>query len=175
MVFLSVVLLIVFLAGFFGLEQFAQNALNASDIRVIGISILSPEFRLFLGIGVIFCEFAIVFFSMLPRIGDTIKDALIPLARLLPMGAFLGAIYNTFEPIFRDLMPASLSATSSNGAYIAQAISTGSFGRNLILTLLTMILFAITTQALGNTTSNSEVQRLRAEVERYRKELRRVI
>ncbi len=168
-VFFLVLLLLVFLAGFFGLETYAQNVMQASDIRILGISLLSSEFRAFLGIGVLFLEFAVILFSMLDRIGDTIREIIRLAARLLPFGLFLTSIWKTFAPVLQALLPneilGQIGMASENPAPLTQVVTGDGFSEGVLLTLGTMALFIITTYALNRPSPTVvEVKRPRTKV-----------
>jgi hypothetical protein len=171
-----IVMLVVFLTAFLGLEQFANNVMQASDIRILGFSILSEEFRVFLGAGTIFFEAAIIFFVMLDRVGDVIRTALIPVARLVPLVLFVFTAWNTLAPVIVPLLPAGvgeLVGVYGNQVTVAQTVSSGSFAVGVMLTLGTMLFFALTTYTLGRQ-ENAEVRALRQELARYQKALKGV-
>jgi hypothetical protein len=166
-------LLSLFLCAFLGLEPFLVNVVKASDIRVLGISLTETGFRAFLGFGVVFLEFAVIFFALLDRGGETIKAVLKPLVSLLPLLGFIFSSYQTFAPIFTSLLPRSLAAQAGiaqNENYLAQAVNDGSFTRNVVVTVVMMVLFVITTFALSRPDNiSSEVRRLREENARFKK------
>lgn len=170
-----VILLIIFLGAFLGLEPFLTNVVQ-KDVTVMGISLLGTGFQAFLGLGVVFIQFLIFFFAFLDRIGDTIKAVLKPLISLLPLLAFIGSVQRTFMPFFLTILPDSLAlqlgeanVTASAGIpqnenYIATAIANGSFTTNVLLTVGTMVLFALTSYATTRSADVSqEVRRLREE------------
>lgn len=177
---LFVLLLIIFLVAFFGgIEAFAdfyRDYVNQQgDVRILGLlsltSLTSPEFKVFLGGGIVFLEFVIILFSMLDRIVDTIKEIIRPVAKLIPLGAFLTAIYQTFKPIVESLLPQEVvGAAGNNPGYIAQAVRDGSLTTGILLTLGTMILFILAGRALRP--ENEEVKKLQAELARTRRALR---
>ncbi len=172
MIIIFSLLLIIFLAGFFGLEPFATNVLQASDVRILGYSILSPEFQVFLGIGAVFCEAVIIFMGMLDHIGETIRTAIKPIARLVPLVVFIGSAWETLSPIVLNILPPNAAATIGyvqSPAYMTTAVRTGQLADGILWTLGTMILFAITTYALGRRQDTDQVQSLKREVERLRR------
>ena len=167
---LFVLLLIVFLAAFFGGID-ALNTYMGGDVQILGTSLKSPAVQVFLGGGIVFLEFIIILFSMLDRIVDTIKEVIRPVAKLIPLGAFLTAIYQTFEPIVKSFFPQQIvGAAGNNPGYIVQAVNDGSLTRGILLTLGTMILFILAGRALRP--DNAEVRKLQAELARTRKALR---
>ena len=171
MVKLLVLLLFVFLFAFFGgMDAIHQNLLGGGGIRIMGTSTKSPEFQAFLGGGVVFLEFAIILFSMLDRIVDTIRETIKPLARLIPLGAFLTAIYQTFTPIVQGIANRGVGAANTETAYIANAVADGSLSQGALFTLGTMILFLLANRVFG--AENPEVRALRAELAKYRRALR---
>lgn len=177
-----VILLTLFLCAFLGLRPFVTNVLNAQDVSIMGVSVFDSGVQVFLALCVVFLEFAIIFFSLLDRIGDTIKAVLKPLVSLLPLAAFVASIQRTFTPLFLSILPentaiqiggAELAANTgmtANESYIAAAINNGSFTTNVLLTVITMALFALvsfaTTQRKDIAT---EIRQLRAENARYRR------
>ena len=119
-VFGLVILLLAFLAAFFSLE-FSQTIgeLAGVQVNVMGISLQqisqSTNIQAFLGIGIVLLEFGIVLFSMLDRIADTIKEIIKPVARLIPLVAFLAASYQTFAPLVTGLLsPTLISGEGGN-------------------------------------------------------------
>jgi hypothetical protein len=171
MVGILILLLIAFLAAFFGLDQYA-DIVGASDLRLrfIGFSLLSPEFRVFLGIGIAALEFGIILFSMLDRIVETIRETIKPLARLVPLGAFLISSYQTFVPIFLNVVTLSDAGPAVRTDYFFEVINNNRFSEGILLTLFTMVLFLIANRALRS--ESDEVKALRAELARYRRVLR---
>lgn len=172
MVIIFSLLLLIFLAAFFGLESFAVNIMEASDVRILGYSILTPEFRGFLGIGAIFCEVVIISLALLDRIGETIMAAIKPIARLIPLGVFIGSAWKTLSPIVLNLLPPNVAAATGfvqDPAYISTAVTTGGLADGILLTLGTMLLFAITTYALDKRQESTQIRNLKREVERLRR------
>lgn len=165
-----VLLLIVFLVAFFGGID-ALNQYLGGEVQILGTSLKSPEVQVFLGGGIVLFEFIIILFSMLDRIIDTIKEVIRPVAKLIPLGAFLTAIYQTFEPIIKSFLPEQVvGAAGNNPGYIAQAVNDGTLTQGILLTLGTMILFLLAGRALRP--DNAEVKRLQAELARTRRALR---
>jgi hypothetical protein len=173
MVFLLVMLLSLFLCAFLGLEPFLVNVIHATDVRIVGISLTGTGFRAFLGFGVVFLEFALIVFALLDRVGETIKAVLKPLASLLPLVGFIFSSYQTFAPIFASLLPRSLATQAGiaqNENYLAQAVNDGTFTRNVVVTVVMMLLFVLTTLALSRPGDvSAEIRRLRAENDRFKK------
>lgn len=175
MIGIFVVLLVIFLAAFFGLEQYV-NAVGARDLSVqylgvdLGISVLSPTFRAFLGLGIVFFEFAIILFSMLDRIVDTVRETIKPLARLIPLIAFLIASYQTFAPFLLNSVTVEDAGPAIQTNELFEVVNSSGFSAGILLTLFTMILFLLANRALRS--ENAEVKALRAEVAKYRRLLR---
>lgn len=171
MVGIFVVLLIIFLTAFFGLDQYA-SAMGAEDLRIryLGISLLSPEFRVFLGLGIVFLEFAVILFSMLDRIVDTVRETIKPLARLIPLVAFLTASYQTFAPILRNSVIIEDAGPAVQTNYLFNVVNDSGFRAGILLTLFTMILFLLANRALRS--ESDEVKALRAELAKYRRLMR---
>jgi len=174
-----VILLMIFLGLFLGLEPFLTNVMQAQDVSIMGISLLGPGFQAFLGLGIVLVEFLIFFFTFLDRIGDTIKAVLKPLVSLLPLLAFVASVQRTFMPFFLSILPDDMAARLGGAAgvpqdesYIATAVTDGSFTINVLLTVVTMLLFALISYAMANSTGNlAEVRRLREENAKMRKML----
>jgi len=169
MVPLFVLLLIGFLFAFFGGVD-ALHEFLGGEIVVMGTSTRSPEFQVFLGGAIVFLEFAIILFSMLDHVIDTLRETIRPLARLIPLGAFLASIYQTFTPIVRDLVARSTGTATAETVYIARAVENGTLSQGILLTLGTMILFLLANRILG--TENAEIRALRAELAKYRRVLK---
>lgn len=182
-----VILLIIFLCAFLGLRPFVTTVLQArgvqaQDVEVMGVSIFGIGVQVFLAIGIIFLEFVIIFISLLDRIGETIKAVLKPLVSLVPLGLFISSLKNTFTPIFLSVLPdnlalelggATLTANAGvarNEDYLIAAVTNGSFTRDVVLTVVFMLLFAIISYTMVKPRDFSEeVKRLRAENERFKK------
>ena len=153
------VLLLLLLSGaYIGLEilQATGNQLTYGDVSLQFLQ--SDQIRAFLGIGIIICEFVIILFSMLYGIADTIRDVIKPLARLIPLGLFVLAIYRTFEPIFTAEDPV---------AYLMEAASDGTLTRAILFSLGSMLLFVLANRALGGETLR--VKSLEAELAKLRR------
>lgn len=153
--------------------QISENIPSLSNyLAEIGVSMTGVQ--VFLGLGILFCQFAIIIFSMLDRIGDTIKAVIKPLVRLVPLFIFLGSIWKTYVPVVINLLPDSiagfLGVTKVEG-YMAQAVDDGTFSLGVVLTLGAMLLFVVTTYALGRQ-DNARLKALEAENARLRKQLR---
>ncbi|MEM7028530.1 MAG: hypothetical protein AAF629_02970 [Chloroflexota bacterium] len=177
-----VTLLGLFLCAFIGLRPFVTTVLQAQDVSIMGFSVFDTGLQVFLALGIVFLEFAIIFFSLLDRIGDTIKSVLKPLASLIPLGMFVSYIQKTFTPIFLSMFPqrtalqigdAQITAESSmpvNESYITAAINSGDFTYNVLLTVAFMGLFALISSAVSQPKDfASELRRLRAENARFKK------
>lgn len=145
----------------------------SAAISDVGIS--ANNLRALFGIGLVFSELAIIALSMLDRIGDTIKETLRPLARLVPLLVFLTSVWDTYSPLLLSLLPASVAEWFGRPEYasysIAQAVEGSDFTYGVILTLVTMLFFVVVNYALGRPKDNAELRRLRAEVARYKKML----
>ncbi len=166
MVGLFVILLTVFLLAFFGgMDQLHE--LLGGQINIMGTTTGSPEFQVFLGGAIAFLEFVIILFSMLDRIIDTLRETVKPLARLVPLGAFITVIYQTFAPIFQDFASRGMGAAGTDSTYIAQAVSNGTLSQGILLTLGTMLLFLLANRIFGG--ESDEVRALKAELAKYRK------
>jgi hypothetical protein len=132
-------------------------------------SLQSTEFRAFLGIAIIVCEFVIILFSMLFHIADTLRDVIKPLARLIPLGLFVLAIYRTFAPLFTAFLPTEITgaAETSAIAYLTEAAANGTLTQTILFSLGSMLLFVLANQALGGETSR--IRTLEAELAKLRR------
>lgn len=174
---LFIVLLAVFLAGFFGLGYFDVQVSEAypplfASLTQAGVSL--DTIQILLGIGILICQIAIILFSMLDWIGYAIKAVIVPLLRLVPLIAFLTTVWKTYAPIIFSLLPerfAEVFGVSTGEDYMAQAVSDGSFARGVIITLFTMILFVVVSFALrpGDT---AQIKALKTENARLKRRLR---
>ena len=172
-------MLFVCLVGFLGQEYY--NILGLFDIKIFDISIVStnnssgltPEtLQNLLGLGVVFSEFVIVLISMLDRVGETLRDIIKPLFRLIPFGVFMFSMWKAFSPIVFKLLPVTIA--ESVGVATTNTDITQTISQEIILTsLVAMVLFVIAHNALGVQRESEEAKKLRAENARLRKELRR--
>ncbi|MCB0163893.1 MAG: hypothetical protein KDI79_06700 [Anaerolineae bacterium] len=159
-------LLIIFLIAFFGLDLMPQ-ILGGTEIEVMGVRVASlsnPNLKLLLGGAVVFLQFAIILFSMLGHIGDTIRETIKPMARLFLLGAFLASAYYMFQPI---VAPVLFEGQPPN---VAAVINDDTLKIGIMLTLGTMILFLMANRTLR--TESEEVKALKRELARYRRVLK---
>jgi hypothetical protein len=174
---LFILILLGSLAGYLGLDL-------GLDLRVLGVPVFATAsaqtgipvgtIKNLLGIGVLFSEFVVILFTMLDRIGDTLKETIKPVVRLIPFGVFLAAAWDIFAPIILALLPSAVAtAFNSPQMAITDAVNRDSFTPSLLLSLGAMVLFIIGNYALGRPKDSAEVQALRAENARLKKELRR--
>ena len=163
-----VLLLIIFLAAFFGLDILPQflggNDLQVMDTRIDVSSLNNPTLQLALGGAVVFLQFAIIIFSMLGHIGDTIRETIKPVARLFLLGAFLASAYYMFEPI---VAPVLFEQQPPN---VAAVVEDDTLKIGILLTLGTMMLFLAANRTLR--TESEEIKALRRELARYRRVLK---
>jgi hypothetical protein len=144
---LLAILLILLLVPFFIAEPLANSIFQASDVRILGVSLLGEEVHTVLGIAIAICELAIVMFSMLGRIRDTIDDLLRPLLRFLPLAGFFFAFFDTFRPILSNFFPGLFGRPEPN-VTIAQAVSRDTFSEGVLLTVGALVLFLMTNRFL---------------------------
>ncbi len=169
MVSLFVLLLVVFLGMFYGPGLYTSATGN--EIQVAGVSLQSPQVQVMLASGIAFLQFAIVIFSVLDRIADAIKLMIKPIAVLLPLLAFLAAMYRTFAPIFASFLPQAVTETVGiSSVNIAQWVTSRDFATGILITFGTMLLFLLAYRAL--TAESDEVRALKAELARTRRALR---
>lgn len=168
MVALFVLLLLIFFAAFFGLDQATQAfgiASNNSDILLttVGdyqVSLSRAAVRVFLGAGIVLFQLLIIIMSVFDRIMDTIKATIRPVATLVPLVAFLFSVYNTFRPIIENFL-------SGDVEFIAQTVNDPAFTQQMLVTFGLMILFLLVAAILGG--ESAEVRRMRSELQRYKK------
>ena len=174
---LFILLLLGSLAGYLGLDL-------GLDLRILGTPVFATAssetgiplntIKNLLGIGVLFSEFVVILFTMLDRIGDTLKETIKPVVRLIPFGVFLAAAWNIFAPIVLALLPSNIAAAfNSPQVALTDAVNRDSFTPTLLLSLGAMLLFIIGNYALGRPPESPEVRALRAENAKLKKELRR--
>jgi hypothetical protein len=151
---LFVLLLLLFSALFFGLEPAAQSALSYKDIRVLGVSLLTSDFRAFLGVCIAFCELVLIFSSVrirstLGNIFKVLKDFI----QLLPLAAFCLAAYKAFWPIInKEIIPAPIAdwlGIQQDPTYITQTVDSRSFSQGVLLTLIALLFFGVTHRILN--------------------------
>lgn len=161
-----VLLLIIALIAYFGLGLMPQ-LLGGTEIEVMGVpvgSLSSPNLKILLGGAVVFLQFAIILFSMLGQIGDTIRETIKPMARLFLLIAFLASAYYMFEPI---IAPVIFERQPPN---VAAVVTDSTLTIGILLTLGTMILFLMANRSLR--TESEEVKELKRELARYRRALK---
>ncbi|MCB0209070.1 MAG: hypothetical protein KDJ52_07065 [Anaerolineae bacterium] len=166
MVNIFVLLLIFFLAAFFGVDLLPQF-LGGTQIEVMGVRVASldnPNLQVILGGAVVFLQFAIIIFSMLGHIGDTIRETIKPVARLFLLGAFLASAYYMFEPIIGPVL------FEQQPLDVAAIVTGDTLKVGILLTLGTMILFLMANRNLR--TESEEIKALRRELARYRRVLK---
>ena len=174
--FIFVILLAIFSAAFIGLGYFDVQISETTSLMTLlsDVGISTAEVQVLLGVAILFCQLAIILFSMLDRIGFAILAIIKPLLRLVPVLAFLTTVWNTYSPIIFNLLPdrfAEIFGVSTTDDYLAQSIADGSFTRGVILTIVTMLFFVIVSYALRPSDS-PEVRQLKAENAKLRKQVR---
>lgn len=165
---LFVLLLLIFYAAFFGLDQVTQAlgiASNNSDILLttVGnyqVSLSRAAVRIFLGGGIVVFQLLIIVMSVFDRIMDTIKATVRPVATLVPLVAFLFSVYNTFRPIIENFLGGDIES-------IAQSVNDPSFTQQMLVTFGLMVLFLVVAAILGG--ESAEMKRMRSELQRLKK------
>lgn len=173
MVSIFVLLLIVFLGLFYGPDLYlnAVGAAGNEQLSIAGVFIQSPPIRVVLASGIAFFMISIVIFSLLDRIAETIKFIIKPFAALLPLLAFLGALYRTFAPMLANFLPQPVAqAAGVTPKNVVQWANDPEFTIGILITLGAMLLFLFAYRAL--TGESDEVRALRAELARTRRALR---
>jgi hypothetical protein len=173
--FIFVILLFAFFAAFLGLGYFDvqinDNTSLMTMLNSLGISMV--HIQVLLGVGILFCQLAIILFSMLDKIGFAVRSVILPLLRLVPLIAFLYSIWTTYSPVLFNLLPdrmAQAFGVTKQANYMAQSINDGTFTRGVIITLITMLVFILFIYALRP--DSQQVKALKAENAKLRKQLR---
>ncbi len=174
--FIFVILLIIFGGAFISLGYFDVQITESTTLLAAlnDVGITTNELQLLLGVAILFCQLAIILFSMLDRIGSAILAIVKPLLRLIPLIAFLTTVWKTYSPIVFNLLPARFAeifGVSTTDDYLSQSISDGSFMLGVILTIVTMLVFVLFSYALrpGDST---QVRQLKAENAKLKKQVR---
>ena len=167
MVGIFVILLLACLAIFYIPGLYAGS--TGTEIQIAGVSMQSAQIQVLAASGIAFFQFAIVIFSVLDRIADTIKLIIKPIAVLLPLVAFLFTSYKTFSPILATFLPGDLFGTQTT-ADLATVVSSQQFATGILITLGTMLLFLLSYKAL--TAESQEIKALKSELARTRRALR---
>jgi hypothetical protein len=174
--FISVILLIIFGFAFISLGYFDVQISESTTLLAAlnDLGITTDELQVLLGVAILFCQLAIILFSMLDRIGFAIIAIVKPLLRLIPLIAFLTTVWKTYSPIVFNLLPERFSeifGISTTDGYLSQSIADGSFMLGVILTIVTMLLFVLVSYALRPGDS-PQVRQLKAENAKLRKQVR---
>lgn len=140
-------LLIFLLVPFFIAEPLVNSVFHARDVKVFGVSLVGPEFRAVLGVGIAICEMGIIFLSVFGRIGDALSDIVRPLLRVAPLIAFFTVFFKTFRPILARFFPSLFSSLEAEVS-VVQAVNTDSFTEGVLLTVAALALFVVTNDFL---------------------------
>lgn len=169
MVRLFVLLLLLFFGAYIGVEILRATGRSVEYGDVSLQFLQSDAVRASLGIGIIVCEFVIILFSMLFHIADTIRDVIKPLARLIPLGLFVLAIYRTFSPLITGFLPTEITGAAQTDpfAYLSTAAASGTLTQTILFSLGSMLLFVLANRALGGDTSR--IKTLEAELAKLRR------
>ena len=174
--FIFVILLIIFGFAFISLGYFdvqiTENTTLLAALNDLGVT--TDELQVLLGVAILFCQLAIILFSMLDRIGSALLSIVKPLLRLIPLLAFLTSVWKTYSPIVFNLLPERISeifGVSTTDGYLSQSIADGSFMLGVILTIITMLLFVLVSYALRPGDS-PQVRQLKAENAKLKKQVR---
>ncbi|OQY42033.1 MAG: hypothetical protein B6242_16605 [Anaerolineaceae bacterium 4572_78] len=164
--------LLIFLIGYFGLGYIIYDVDGGTGALFMGrVDLLGPEFRIFLGLGIIISEIGIIAFGLSHRVGTSISAAFVPILNISALGYFLLTAYNTFVPIISYLCPSILSqyCYPTSQAQINTLINSGMFDWNLLVTFVAMIVFAATSNFLSMPHDLAKIKRLEEEVRKYKK------
>ena len=174
--FIFAILLAIFAAAFIGLGYFDIQISDTTSLMTalndVGISM--AQVQVLLGVAILFCQLAIILFSMMDRIGYALLAIVKPLIRLVPLLAFLTTVWKTYSPIVFNLLPDRFSeifGVSTTDNYLAQSIADGSFTEGVLVTIITMLLFVLVSYALRPSDS-PEIRRLKEENAKLRKQVR---
>jgi len=145
-----VLLLLVLSIIFFFLEPTVQHRYGPdSNIKVIGYPLLGPEFRVLLGVAIVFCEMIIMVASgsIITTLENAIK-LLMGSLKLLPLFVFGLVASQTFWPIIaNEIIPASTANSfgiSQDASFdLTTTVNDRSFRDGILLTLVTLAFFAI--------------------------------
>jgi len=176
--FIFVILLIIFGIAFISLGYFDVQVTESTTLLVAlnDLGITTDELQILLGVAILFCQLAIILFSMLDRIGFAILAIVKPLLRLVPLIAFLTTVWKTYSPIVFNLLPdrfAEIFGVSTADGYLSQSISDGTFMLGVILTIVTMLVFVLVSYALRPGDS-PQVRQLKAENAKLKKQVRSI-
>lgn len=167
MVALFVLLLIIFLGAFLGLDVLTgpspDGNIYVATVQNSDIFLSGSGIRVLLVAGILFCEFVIIVTSLFDRMVNTIRVIIRPLVTLVPLSGFLYSTYRTFYPIIENLLP------GRDPAQIANIVNNPGFNTSVLTTIGTMLLYLIIARLLGSGVDQEEVKALRAEVQRLRK------
>ena len=174
--FIFVILLAIFSAAFIGLGYFDIQISETTSLMTLmnDLGISMANVQVLLGVAILFCQIAIILFSMLDRIGFAILSIVKPLLRLVPVLAFLTTVWKTYSPILFNLLPDRFSEIfggSTTDDYLAQSIADGSFTRGVILTIVLMLFIIIFSYALRPSDS-PQVRQLKAENAKLKRQVR---
>jgi hypothetical protein len=168
---LFALLLIIFLAAFFGLDLLtgpgAGGDIYIATVQNNDVFLSSSGIRVFLVGGILFFEFVIIVASLFDRMLNTIRVIIRPLITLIPLSAFLYSAYQTFYPIIKSLVPIDGEADPGQ---IAEIVNNSGFNSDVLQTIGTMLLYLIVAKVIGRGMVDAdEVRAMRAELRRYRK------
>jgi len=174
--FIFVILLAIFSAAFIGLGYFDIQISETTSLMTLmnDVGISMANVQILLGVAILFCQIAIILFSMLDRIGFAILSIVKPLLRLVPVLAFLTTVWKTYSPILFNLLPDRFSeifGVSTTDDYLAQSIADGSFTRGVIYTIVLMLFIVIFSHALRPGDS-PQVRQLKAENAKLKRQVR---
>ena len=174
--FIFVILLAIFSAAFIGLGYFDIQISETTSLMTLvnDLGISMTNVQILLGVAILFCQIAIILFSMLDRIGFAVLAIVKPLLRLVPVLAFLTTVWKTYSPILFNLLPDRFSeifGVSTTDDYLAQSIADGSFTKGVILTIVLMLFIIIFSYALRPSDS-PQVRQLKAENAKLKRQVR---
>jgi hypothetical protein len=177
--FIFIIFLIAFFAAFMGLGYiFDVEITETTNLMAMlnDMGITRAHVQVLLGVGILFCQLAIILFSMLDKIGYAIKAMAVPLLRLVPLIAFLVSVWKTYSPVFLNLLPDQITEVfgvtkADNYNYMVRTIDDGTFTKWVVITLIAMLFFILFSYALRPGDSQ-RVKALKAENAKLRKQLR---
>jgi len=160
-------LLLVFLGMFLGLD-FYTTATASQDVYIATVQnnqvfMSGTGARVVLVLGIVFCEFVIIFLSVFDRILDTVKMLIRPILTTVPLATFLYSTYQTFVPIVRNLIPVQ----GGDPVKIAEVVSDPAFDSRILITIGAMLFYLAVSRVFGG--EHAEIQKLRAENQKLKK------
>lgn len=159
-------LLVIFLVMFFGLDIFTAGDpggnIYITTVQNNQVLLSGSGLRVLFVLGIVFCEFVIIFISLFDRILDTFRVLIRPIVTLVPLGTFLFSIYDTFKPVVENLLPGR-----GGLAAVATEVNKGEFNNRVLISIGAMLLYLLVAKIFGGETQ--QVRELKAELRKLKK------